>query len=95
MLNSSLRSFRRVEMWWSQKHLKRDNLLVSVIQSILVKNNQVYFVVLRYEAKRNTLGYFVTTNERIQESFFLKASHLVDYKPLILHGSHNKFNFAQ
>ena len=35
-------------MWWSQKHLKRDNLLVSVIQSILVKNNQVYFVVLRY-----------------------------------------------
>ena len=75
-------------MWWSPKHLKRDNLLVSVIQSILVKNNQVYFVVLRYEAKRNTLGYFVTTNE-------MNASHLVDYKPLILHGSHNKFNFAQ
>ena len=81
-------------MWWSQKHLKRDNLLVSVIQTILVKNNQVYFVVLRYEAKRNTLGYFVTTNERIQESFFLKASHLVDYKPLIMHGTLNKFKFA-
>ena len=30
------------------KAIDRDNLLVSVIQTILVKNNQVYFVVLRY-----------------------------------------------
>jgi hypothetical protein len=75
------------------KAFDRDNLLVGVIQTILVKENGIYFVVIRYNAKRNKLGYFVTDSQ-VQKSFFQNASCLADYKPLIMHGTLTKFKFA-
>ena len=72
----------------------RDNLMVGVIQTILVKEDKVYFVVLKYNARRNNLGYFVSESLVNQESCFLSASRLADFKPLIMHGTLSKFKFA-
>ena len=72
----------------------RDHLKVGVIQTILVRDTEVYFVVIRYTAKRHKLGYFVTDSVVNQESYLHKASRLADYKPLIMHGTLTKFKFA-
>ena len=72
----------------------RDSLKVGVIQTILVRGSEVYFVVIRYSAKRHKLGYFVTEDVDDQESCVCKASRIADYKPLIMHGTLTKFKFA-
>ena len=72
----------------------RDSLKVGVIQTILVRGSDVYFVVIRYSAKRHKLGYFVTEDVDDQDSCVCKASRIADYKPLIMHGTLTKFKFA-
>ena len=74
--------------------IDRDSLKVGLIQPVLVKSEDAYFVVRGYLAQRNNLGYFVTENQVEQMSSFTKASHLADFKPLIMHGTTNKFKFA-
>ena len=69
-----------------------DTLEAGVIQAILIKNNQVYFVCKVYTCTRNRLQYF----ESLRCDDYCRFIHLnkiADYKPLIKRGTTSKFVF--
>ena len=70
-----------------------DVLKVGVIKSILVKNNEVFFVNHQYEAVKDEFGIFESRNR--DSEFALQAhSMLADMKPLIMRGTAVKFQFV-
>ena len=71
-----------------------DNISVGLIQTILIKDKKVYFVIKRYEAVRNWLLYFEAVKPANTISEFVKSNNLIDYKPLIRRGTANAFNFV-
>ena len=109
-LNTSLRQFMDEtdlvcsEIFFNSQQYKNGDLVVieavdtstlkiGLIQYVLVKSGVVYFVVRRYVALKNYLGYFVT-DQAHETPCCVNASHLADFKPLIMHGTTNKFKFA-
>ena len=71
-----------------------DSLEVGVIKTILVKNDEVYFVVQLYRARRKWLQYFETDRFIEAQHKYVHAGSLVDYKPLILRGTFDNFVFT-
>ena len=70
-----------------------DELTVGVIETIIVKYEEVHFVCRQYQCTRNWLQYFESQDIE-QELIIVKGSEIVDYKPLIKRGSMNKFVFV-
>ena len=69
------------------------SLSVGLILGILIKDNQVLFLVNKYNADRNNnYGYYesVLNDENLS---ITKASDLADYKPLFKIGTRRKFIF--
>ena len=69
-----------------------DEITVGLIEIVLVKKDDVFFVVRRYIALKQQLGFYETEN--VDEYVFCAAKKLVDYKPIIMHGTTNKFQFV-
>ena len=70
-----------------------DNIAVGLIQTILVKNDKVYFVTKKYLATRSCFNYFESNISETTPVFTLSSS-LADFKPLIKRGSTEKFVFV-
>ena len=69
-----------------------DTLEAGVIQTILIKNNQVYFVCKVYTCTRNWLQCF--ESQRCDDYCrFVHFKQIADYKPLIKRGTSSKFVF--
>ena len=68
-------------------------LKIGLIQAIIYKDYDVYFLVYRYTAIRTVLGFYETT-EFDNKLFFIRADKLADSKPLIMHGVVLKFEFC-
>ena len=68
-------------------------LKIGLIQAIIFKDDDVYFLVYRYTAIRTVLGFYRTT-EFDNNLFFIRANQLADSKPLIMHGVVLKFEFC-
>jgi hypothetical protein len=71
-----------------------DNLSVGIVQSILIKNDQVYFVIQKYCAKRDILQFFEAKQMDDPKSTFVKSSELADFKTLIKRGTSARFLFV-
>jgi hypothetical protein len=69
-----------------------DNIYVGLIQTILVKNEKVFFVNKKYKAERNWLQYFESKASE-SPSVFTESGKLVDFKPLVKRGTTEKFCF--
>ena len=68
-------------------------LKIGLIQAIIFKDDDVYFLVYRYTAIRTVLGFYETTGFD-NKLFFIRADKLADSKPLIMHGVVLKFKFS-
>ena len=71
-----------------------DSLTVGHVQTILIKDFKVYFVVLKFKATRNFLQYFESDGSVNPISEFIESHKIVDHKPLIKRGTINKFVFV-
>ena len=71
-----------------------DNIDVGLIETILVRENRVYFVVKRYKAVRNRLQYFESQKQSERPCEFIEFNRIVDFKPLIKRGTSEKFVFV-
>ena len=71
-----------------------DDLKVGSIQSIVVKNNTVFFIIYQYMAFRIEKLRIFQTQDFDETLHFFLAKNLWDYKPLIRKGSLKKFRFA-
>ena len=71
-----------------------DNVEVGLIKTILVKENNVYFVIKRFKAIRNWLQYFVSEKPVDNICEFVESSNMADFKPLIKRGTEDAFIFV-
>ena len=71
-----------------------DNVCVGLIQTLLIKENKVYFVVKRYRATRNWLQYFESEKHDDNTCEFVESHKIADFKPLIKRGTAQKFFFV-
>ena len=71
-----------------------DNLSVGLTQTILIKENKVYFVIKRYKATRNWLQFFESENPNDEICEFVESDNLIDFKPLIKRGTSQHFSFT-
>ena len=69
------------------------NISVGLIKAILVKNNKVYFVLKKYDCIRKLLRYFESFKKH-DNFVFQESCQLADFKPLIKHGTEDKFIFV-
>ena len=74
--------------------LSRDFIKVGLIQGILFKSEDVYFVVHMYSASRNENFKYFETHQFDSNIYFILANNLKSYKPLIKHGTALKFSFS-
>ena len=70
-----------------------DNITTGVIQTILVQNNKVYFVLKAYECVRMPLQYF-ESQKQYSSCVFKESNKLADCKPLTKRGTVKKFIFV-
>ena len=70
-----------------------DTLKVGLIQSILIRNDKVYFVCKVFTCIRNWLQYF-ESQECEEFCSFVDSRKIADYKPLIKRGTIVKFVFV-
>ena len=63
------------------------------VQSILVKNNKVYFVCKVYSCMRSWLQFF-ESQSCDDHCSFVESKSILDYKPLIMRGTADKFYFV-
>ena len=70
-----------------------DELTVGVIETIMVKDEEVNFVCRQYQCTRNRIQYF-DSQDNEQDLIIVKGSEILDYKPLIKRGSMKKFVFV-
>ena len=68
-------------------------LRIAVIQAIVYKQENVYFLVYKYEAVENDFGFFETISNSPEDLSFVNAKIFVDFKPLVKHGTQKKFIF--
>ena len=69
-----------------------DNITVGVVQAIVVRGENIFFVSRNTRCSRNWLRFFET--EAIDSHCtFVKWSHVSSYKPLIKRGTMEAFNF--
>ena len=71
-----------------------DNLTVGLIKTILIKDDKVYFVTQSYNASRNWLQYFECVKPKDDICHFVESSKILDFKPLIMRGTIDKFLFT-
>lgn len=70
-----------------------DSMEAGLIETILVKDNQVYFICKVYICKRNRLQYF--ESQSCDSSYrYVHFKSLADYKPLVRRGTSLKFVFV-
>ena len=70
-----------------------DELTFGVIETIMVKDEEVNFVCRQYQCTRNWLQYFESQDNE-QDLIIVKGSEILDYKPSIKRGSMKKFVFV-
>ena len=70
-----------------------DRLKVGLIQSILVRRKQIYFVCQVYTCSRHWLQFFESMACE-EHCSFVEWRKLADYKPLIKRGTTQKFRFV-
>ena len=70
-----------------------DFLEVGLIMQIVVKNEEVYFIVNRYRAVRHPHLMFFETLNHDQELRKISVGEIVDFKSLRKHGSYQQFRF--
>ena len=70
-----------------------DTMDAGLIESILVKNNQVYFICKVYICTRNWLQYFESQSCNDQYKY-VHYKKIADYKPLVKRGTTLKFEFV-
>ena len=63
------------------------------VQSILVKNNKVYFVCKVYSCMRSWLQFF-ESQSCDDHCSFVECKSILDYKPLIMRGTADKLYFV-
>ena len=68
-----------------------DNLEIGLVKSILVKGIKVY---QRHKSQRVDLQYFMCQRPNTEVFEFIEVAQLVDFKPLIMRGTINKFVFT-
>ena len=64
---------------------------------IIIKKEEVFFLVKRYDAFRDEFMRFFEANSTDEElgcTTFVLAESLADYKPLIKHGNYKRFRFV-
>ena len=71
-----------------------DFIEVGLIEKILYKEKNVYFVVYKYVAKRNENYNFFETLEFVNTLHFIRYDNVADYKPLVKYGVVQKFRFV-
>ena len=70
-----------------------DNITTGVIQTILIQNDKVFFVLKAYECARSWLQYF-ESKKKYDTCVFKESNTLADYKPLTKLGTDRKFIFV-
>ena len=70
-----------------------EELRVGLIEIIVVKKLKVFFMLRTYIAAKQLPGYFQSVDIGV-DSIFTPAQSVVDYKPLIMHGTVIKFQFV-
>ena len=70
-----------------------DFLRVGLIVKIVIKRGHVFFVLRKFDAVKEKLGYYQSLPAVVEYSF-AEAGSLVDPKPLIRHGTDLKFQFV-
>ena len=73
--------------------IHRDHVNVGVIMGIVIKKEEVFFLVKRYDAFRDEFMRFFeasSTDEELGCTTFVLAESLADYKPLIKHGNYKQ-----
>ena len=71
-----------------------DNIDAGVIKAILVKANKLHFVIQRYQSERMFYQYFICEKSTSDVYEFVDATKLIDFKPLILRGTSQRFVFT-
>ena len=70
-----------------------ETLKIGLIKTILVRGDEVCFVIKQYHAVKEPLGYYVS--KHVDVEFLVKeSSTLADNKPLIMRGTETKFQFV-
>ena len=69
-----------------------DTLEAGLIKSILVKNDQIYFMCRPFVCSRTWLQYFEGTSG-LELLRCVDIKNLPDFKPLLMRGTETKFNF--
>ena len=76
-------------------HIKDcDDIDIGIIRTILLKDNKIYFVAQKCNAKRHWLQYFECSNTGEAVYEFVESKMLADYKPLNKKGTSAKFMFT-
>ena len=70
-----------------------DNITTGVIQTILIQNDKVFFVLKAYECARRWLQYF-ESKKTYSACVFKESNNLADFKPLTKLGTGRKFIFV-
>ena len=73
------------------KVVDRNELEVGVVQAILVKSGNVFFVMKKYKAVLNKLNFY--NSKLALETVFFNPLFLVDHKPLVKYGTERAFKF--
>ena len=71
-----------------------DNIEVGLIQTILIREAKVFFVVSKYTATRNKVNYFESQLRSETPCNFIDSAYIKDFKPLIKRGTSEKFVFV-
>ena len=74
--------------------LAPDLLEVGLVMGIIVKQDNVVFMVTKYKAKRNKNNLIFETLDFERSPAFVKVENLCDFKPLHKHGVSEKFLFC-
>ena len=74
--------------------LSKDCLKVGLIQGIMFKAGSIYFVVHIYTAHRHEEFKFFETETFDNNLYFVLGKNIQSYKPLIKHGTAQKFSFT-
>ena len=76
------------------KSFNSNFLEVGLIQGILYKENNIYFLIYKYTAMRSlSLNYFETIDTDTN-LHFVRYDNVCDYKPLVKYGTIEKFKFC-
>lgn len=71
----------------------RISLKVGLVRGIIYKESSVHFICHIYNAVRSEKFQFFETQDFDNRLYFVLANNIVDYRPLIYHGTVTRFTF--